>query len=182
MTRPVLRRSILVGAPLLLSGAAAVAAAAAGADDDRPPLPPDARADRILVVKSRHEMTLLRGDTTLRSYVVALGRGGPAPKQREGDLLVPEGRYTIAGRNPRSLFHLALRISYPEPRDVAAARARGEPPGSDIMIHGLPNGMGWLGTLHRRTDWTAGCIAVTDAEIEEIWRVVADGTAIEIVP
>jgi murein L,D-transpeptidase YafK len=177
--RTLCRRAALIGAPLFLTGAAAVAAASA--DEERPPLPQDSRADRILVVKSRHEMTLFSADTELRTYMVALARGGPAPKRREGDLLVPEGRYTIAGRNARSLFHLALRISYPEPRDVAAARTRGEPPGSDIMIHGLPNGMRLLGALHRRVDWTAGCIAVTDAEIEEIWRVVPDRTPIEIV-
>ena len=174
------RRSIILGVPLLLGGAAALAAARAD-EDQAPPLPPDARADRILVAKARHEMVLLRGDAVLRTYTVALARGGLAPKRREGDLLVPEGRYTIAGRNSRSLFHLALRISYPEPRDVAAARARGEPPGGDIMIHGLPNGMGWFGALHRQVDWTAGCIAVTNAEMDEIWRVVPDRTSIEIV-
>jgi murein L,D-transpeptidase YafK len=181
LMRSLSRRIAILGAPLIL-GAAATITVAAHADDDAPPrLPADARADRILVVKSRHELTLFSGEAVLRRYQVALSHGGPGPKRREGDLLVPEGPYTIAGRNPHSLFHLALRISYPEPRDIAAARARGEPPGGDIMIHGLPNGLGWFGALHRRTDWTAGCIAVTDAEIEEIWRVVPDRTPIEIV-
>ncbi len=181
---PIWRRSIIAGVLPLLAGVAAGAGAVAAArpEDEPAPLPPGTRADRILVVKSRRAMTLFRSGAELRTYDVALARGGMAPKRREGDALVPEGRYTISGRNPRSAFHLALRISYPEPRDVAAARARGEPPGGDIMIHGLPNGLGWLGALHRRADWTAGCIAVTDAEIEEIWRVVPDATPIEIVP
>ena len=148
-------------------------------------LAPPARAaevDRILVEKARHVMTLMKGDQIVRTYQVALGRGGLEPKRREGDLRVPEGVYSIAGRNPKSAYHLALRISYPEPRDVEAAKAHGLDPGSDIMIHGLRNGLGWIGALHRLTDWTAGCIAVTDLEMDEIWRLVADGTPIEIRP
>jgi murein L,D-transpeptidase YafK len=178
--RTLSRRLAILGAPLAVAAAGAITVAAHADDDPPPPLPADARADRILLVKQRHELTLFRADAVLRRYTVALSRGGPGPKRREGDLLVPEGPYTIAGRNARSLFHRALRISYPEPRDIAAARARGEPPGGDIMIHGLPNGLGWFGAVHRQYDWTAGCIAVTDAEIEEIWRVVPDHTPIEI--
>jgi L,D-transpeptidase catalytic domain len=97
-------------------------------------------ADRIVIEKAQHRMTLWQGETLLRTYTVALGTGGLAPKTREGDGRVPEGRFHIVGRNPHSAFHLALRIDYPRPQDVAAARARGEPPGGDIMIHGLPNG------------------------------------------
>ncbi|HEV7371436.1 L,D-transpeptidase family protein [Arenibaculum sp.] len=145
-------------------------------------LPPGVQADRIVVRKARREMTLWRGGEPFKTYEVALGQGEPGPKRREGDNRTPEGIYRISGRNPNSAYHLSLRISYPEPRDVAAAQARGEPPGSDIMIHGIRNGFGWLGTLHRQLDWTAGCIAVTNAEIEEIWRAVPDGTPIEILP
>ena len=151
-------------------------------DDARPPLPSGARADRILVEKSARRMTLFQGGAVLRVYHVALGRGGPAPKRREGDNRVPEGTYSIDSRNPRSAFHLSLRISYPSAEDRAAAAARGEPPGGDIMIHGIRNGFGWIGTLHRRFDWTQGCVAVTDAEMDEIWRLVANGTLIEITP
>ena len=114
------------------------------------------------------------------TFSVALGAGGLGPKVQQGDERVPEGRYLIAGRNPKSAFHLSLRIGYPTPAQVEAARARGIDPGGDIMIHGLPNGQGWLGSQHLRSDWTAGCIAVTNEEIEWLWRAVPDGTPIEI--
>lgn len=145
-------------------------------------LPAGTTADKIVVEKSRHMMTLYKDGESLRAYQISLGRGGLDPKGREGDNLTPEGLYRINGRNERSAFHLALRISYPETRDVEAAREKGQSPGSDIMIHGIRNGLGWLDTLHRQLDWTAGCVAVTNREIEEIWRVVPDGTPIEIKP
>jgi murein L,D-transpeptidase YafK len=142
----------------------------------------DAAADWIVVRKARREMLLYRQGEPFRRYTVAIGSGGPGPKRREGDKRTPEGLYRIDGRNPDSAYHLSLRIDYPGPHDVAAAEARGEPPGSDIMIHGLPNGLGMFPALFRRRNWTDGCIAVTNAEIEEIWRLVPDGTPIEIVP
>jgi murein L,D-transpeptidase YafK len=103
-------------------------------------------------------------------------------KQREGDGRTPEGRYAIDFKNPRSRFHLALRISYPDASDRDSARRRGVPPGGDIMIHGLPNGLGWLGKYHLWRDWTDGCIAVTNGQIEEIWASVDVGTPVEIRP
>jgi murein L,D-transpeptidase YafK len=90
--------------------------------------------------------------------------------------------YRIAGRNPHSAFHLALRVGYPTPGQRQHAQLLGVDPGGDIMIHGIHNGLGWLGSLQRRMDWTKGCIAVTDPEIEEIWRAVPDGTPIVIRP
>ena len=149
-----------------------------------PPPPPTIplRADRIVVHKAEHRMTLFRGDVPVKSYAVALGRGGLAPKQRQGDRRTPEGRYRIVGRNPHSEFHRSLRLSYPEPHEIAAARARGDRPGGDIMIHGLRPRLAWIGALHRRDDWTDGCIAVTNEEIDEIWDAVADGTPVEILP
>ena len=146
------------------------------------PLPPRTKVDRIEVHKTRHELVLIADERPIRTYRVALGGGGPGPKLQEGDRKTPEGRYRINGRNPNSAFHLSLRISYPEPHEVKAARARGVSPGGDIMIHGLPNGSGWIGERHLLADWTAGCIAVTNAEIEEIWRVVKNDTPIEIFP
>jgi murein L,D-transpeptidase YafK len=92
----------------------------------------------------------------------------------------PEGLYTIDYRNPKSDYHLALHVSYPGPEDVRRAASRGVSPGCDIMIHGLPNGFAALGALHRQKDWTAGCIALTDEEIEELWRITPDGVPIEI--
>ena len=146
------------------------------------PLAPDAAADRIVVFKSDRRMTLLSGGRPLKTYTIALGFGEPGAKSREGDGRTPEGRYYITGRNPDSAYHLSLRISYPDAQDIAAARALGVAPGGDIMIHGMRNGLGWLGPLAQSRDWTAGCIAVTNTEIEEIWHAVADGTPIEILP
>ena len=127
-------------------------------------------------------MTLYSDGLPIRTYEIALGFGEPGAKTREGDGRTPEGRYTISGRNPQSDYHLSLRISYPEPRDIAVAEALGVPPGGDVMIHGTRNGWGWFGAAARSIDWTAGCIAVTNDEIEEIWGAVPDGTPIEILP
>lgn len=152
----------------------------AGQEAPPPRLPTNARADAIVIDKTAHTMTLYQEGQALRTYAVSLGSGGLEAKQREGDKRTPEGTYRIDSRNPRSSYHLSLHISYPDAQDVAAAQARGENAGSDIMIHGLRNGLGWFGTLHRKFDWTAGCIAVTNQEIEEIWRVVADNAVVEI--
>jgi murein L,D-transpeptidase YafK len=146
------------------------------------PLPRDGVADRLLVEKSARRLTLLRGNKTLKTYRVALGRAPIGAKEYEGDQRTPEGIYSIDFHKPDSDYHLALHISYPEQHDIDRAAAQGLSAGSDIMIHGLPNGRGWLGAFHRRSDWTAGCIAVTDFEIEEIYRAVPDGTSIEIRP
>ena len=140
----------------------------------------DGSADRIVVNKQAHTLTLFQQGKILKTYRVALGRGGPGQKSRAGDNRVPEGVYRIVGRNPHSAFHRALRVGYPTPEQVRDAQARGVDPGGDIMVHGIKNGLGWLGSLQQRVDWTKGCIAVTDGEIDEIWRLVLDGTPIEI--
>lgn len=146
-----------------------------------PPLPPAAQADRILVLKSARRLLLYRGEHLLREYRVALGFQPTGAKEREGDGKTPEGRYLIDYRNPRSGYHLSLHISYPSEAQQEQARRQGVSAGGMIMIHGLRNGWWrWLGPCHRLRDWTAGCIAVTNAEIEEIWRLVPDGTPIEI--
>jgi murein L,D-transpeptidase YafK len=136
--------------------------------------------DRIIVDKSARRMKLLKDGRVIRTYRIALGRGGRGPKQRSGDNKVPEGTYRIVGRNGDSAYHLSLRIDYPTERQIRQAREEGYDPGGDIMIHGIRNGLGWIGALHQRVDWTQGCIAVTNAEIEEIWRLVPDRTIIEI--
>jgi murein L,D-transpeptidase YafK len=146
------------------------------------PLPHDAVADRVVVEKSARRLTLLKNGSTLKTYRVALGRAPDGAKEYEGDQRTPEGAYTIDFHKPDSDYHLALHVSYPEQRDVDRAAAQGLSAGSDIMIHGLPNGRGWIGRFHRRNDWTAGCVAVTDFEIEEIYRAVPDGTPIELRP
>jgi len=137
-------------------------------------------ADRIVINKAKRELLLLRGGTVIRTYLVALGRNPIGAKQRQGDGKTPEGSYTISGRNAQSAYHRSLRISYPNATDREQARTQGAKPGGDIMIHGLPNGMGAVGAAHRQVDWTEGCIAVTNAEIEEIWKLVPDRTPVQI--
>jgi lipoprotein-anchoring transpeptidase ErfK/SrfK len=145
-------------------------------------LPPIGSADWILVEKKSRRLTLFRDNKPLKSYDIALGRQPDGPKRFQGDNKTPEGRYRIASRKKNSDFHRALHISYPSPEDAAFAAKQNRSAGGDIMIHGLPNGMGSMGRLHLLRDWTAGCIAVTNAEIEELWRAVPDGTPIEIRP
>ncbi len=134
------------------------------------------RADRVVVHKSRREMLVLRGESILRTYRVWLGPNPFGHKEREGDGRTPEGCYVIDWRNPRSRYHLSLHISYPNREDEESARRRGVAPGGDIMIHGLKDGH------DPGRDWTQGCIAVNDQDMEEIWNLVPDGTAIEIRP
>ena len=132
---------------------------------------------RVVVNKGRREMLLLSGESVVRTYRIALGRDPVGHKMQEGDGRTPEGRYTIDRRNPRSAYHLSLHISYPNEQDRERAGVLGVDPGGDIMIHGLPNEGGT-----REGDWTRGCIAVTDAEMDEIWDLVPDGTPVEIGP
>jgi len=147
-----------------------------------PRLPAAAKADAVVVLKAQRRLLLLHGEETEKVYAIALGRTPHGHKFREGDGRTPEGTYRVDSRNRRSRFHLALHISYPNESDRRRAAAAGVSPGGDIMIHGLPNGLGWVGKLHRLVDWTDGCIAVTDDEVEEIWRAVDDGTPIHILP
>ena len=146
------------------------------------PLPLGTTIDRIIVEKAARKLSIFANGKNLKSYRVALGRNPVGPKRQEGDMKTPEGIYTIDSRNPQSDFHLALHISYPSEEDITRATDRGVPAGFDIMIHGLRNGLGWIGAFHRWQDWTAGCIALTDEEIEELWRVTPDGTPVELRP
>jgi len=146
------------------------------------PLPVGTTIDRILVEKSVRQLSIFRDGNQIKTYRIALGRSPAGAKREEGDMKTPEGLYKIDSRNPQSSFHLALHISYPSDEDGKRAAARTVSAGSDIMIHGIQNGRGWMGVFHRWKDWTAGCIAVTDDEIEELWRVTPDGTTIEIRP
>jgi len=140
------------------------------------------KADSILILKHDHLLELFAGDKVIRTYKVALGSGGLAPKDRQGDGRTPEGHYVIDSRNAHSAYHKALHVSYPNADDRKRAARLGVNPGGEIMIHGLPNGRGWIGSGHRAMDWTLGCIAVTDQEIDEIWNLVPVGTPVEIRP
>jgi murein L,D-transpeptidase YafK len=138
--------------------------------------------DLIVVDKSRRVMTLWTGKKPFRTYRIALGGNPVGDKEQEGDSRTPEGRYIIDGKNPGSSFHLSLRISYPNTKDRTEAARRGVSPGGAIMIHGTP---GYLGTLRSTgviNDWTAGCIAVSNEEVEEIYKNVRIGTPIVIKP
>src|SRR6266436_2719770 len=144
--------------------------------------PPIKRADRIVVEKSARTMKLMLGTEVLKTYKVALSREPVGAKEREGDHRVPEGLYVIDSKNSHSRFHLALHISYPNATDREKARKLGVKPGGDIEIHGLGSKYGWVGSLQRQVDWTDGCIAVTNPEIDEIWPLVPVGTPLEIRP
>jgi murein L,D-transpeptidase YafK len=139
-------------------------------------------ADSILILKKDHLLELLSADKIIRTYHVALGTGGLAPKEQEGDARTPEGHYVIDSRNAQSHYYKALHLSYPNASDRERAAKMGVAPGGAIMIHGLPNGRGAIGPAHRLYDWTLGCIAVTDAEIDEIWTMAPVGTPVEIRP
>ena len=156
----------------------------AARNDSVTTLPPFGRvsADSIVVEKSRHRLSLYYRGLLMRSYLVALGQQPKGDKVRKGDNKTPEGMFRIEARNPQSRYHRALKISYPDAAHIARAHAIGVQPGGDIMIHGLPARQAWVGAAHRDFDWTEGCIAVTNKEIEEIWSVVPVGTPIQIKP
>jgi len=143
------------------------------------PVPP---VDKVMVNKSERTMWLLSGGEPVREYRISLGREPKGHKLSAGDNRTPEGRYYLNGRNPDSDFHKSLRISYPNERDRYKAESWGLDPGNNIMIHGLPNDAGDMAFAYEGLDWTNGCIAVTNEEIEEIWHLVGDNTPILIKP
>lgn len=148
--------------------------------DPSPAVANDARATFILVDKSDRTLTLYDGGTVLKTYTgLQLGDAPIGHKQFEGDERTPEGRYVIDTRNPDSAYHLSLRISYPNAQDRAFAGEQGRSPGGDIFLHGQPNA---LPAGRVPGDWTDGCIAFSNQEIEELWGAIADGTPIEIRP
>jgi murein L,D-transpeptidase YafK len=138
--------------------------------------------DRILILKSAHTMSLMHGSEILKTYKVALSTVPAGAKEHSGDHKVPEGIYIVDRKNPQSRFHLALHVSYPNVADRARAGKLGVDPGGNIEIHGLEKKYASLGALHRAYDWTDGCIAVTNAEIEEIYPQIRVGTPVEIRP
>jgi len=139
-------------------------------------------ADKIRIEKKERRLTLISKGKVLKTYKIALGGNPIGPKERQGDNKTPEGTYVIDSRNRGSRYHLSLHISYPSEKDKKRSKQLGVSPGGDIMIHGIKNGFSWVGDLHAEVDWTKGCIAVTDEEIEEIDKLVPNGTAVEIRP
>jgi len=138
--------------------------------------------DRIRIEKSTRRLMLISQGEVLKSYKIALGGNPIGPKERQGDNKTPEGTYVIDARNRESRFHLSLHISYPNERDKKRAKELGVSPGGDIMIHGIKNGFSRVGDAHTGVDWTKGCIAVTDQEIDEIDKLAPNGTIVEIRP
>lgn len=139
-------------------------------------------ADRVLVRKSERKLYLMQGANVLRSYKVALGLSPEGHKGREGDFRTPEGHYQLIERNPDSDFFLSIRISYPNATDKKRARQKGHAPGGSIMIHGQPNIPSRSQEYYRRTDWTNGCIAVSNSDMVDIWLMTRRNTPIDILP
>jgi murein L,D-transpeptidase YafK len=139
-------------------------------------------ADLVLVDKSERKLYLLKAGRVLREFDVALGLVPEGAKQREGDFKTPEGKYTLDARNPNSDYFLSIHVSYPDESDRARARAQGVDPGGQIMIHGLPNEPKYDLRRYRETDWTDGCIAVSNSDMIDIWLMTGESTPIEIRP
>lgn len=139
-------------------------------------------ADRVVVRKAERRLLLMRGDRVLRSFDVALGLSPTGHKQREGDFRTPEGNYRLAGRNPNSDFFLAIQVNYPGPEDLRRASEEGVNPGGLIMIHGQPNRPSKPLEYYQTRDWTNGCIAVSNADMVDIWLMTPDNTPIQILP
>lgn len=143
---------------------------------------PQQKADYVLVKKTESRLYLMNSGKVIKDFHVVFGANPQGHKQQEGDKRTPEGRYTLDFKKNDSAYYKAIRISYPNKKDILHAKERGQKPGGQIMIHGQKNGRAWLAPFSRFFNWTDGCIAVTDAEIEEIWSAVDVGTPIEIHP
>jgi murein L,D-transpeptidase YafK len=169
-------------AALVLSLAALVRADSVPETAGRPAFDRIPTADRVLVHKGERRLYLMRGESILRTYKIALGLNPVGHKERSGDFRTPEGKYRLTRRNPRSDFFLSIQVSYPNGDDVRRARSNGWDAGGSIMIHGLPNQLKHAPTYYESRDWTDGCIAVTNSDMVEIWMLVSDNAPIEILP
>ena len=145
-------------------------------------LPENTIISKIVVEKSNHQLYLIKNGVAIKKYAIVLGKNPIGHKTKKGDSKTPEGIYFIDYKNPNSSYHLSLHISYPNSTDKKLALENSLDPGGMIMIHGIKNGLGFIGRLHRMFDWTDGCIAVTNHEIEEIFIVTPVGVTIEIKP
>lgn len=145
-------------------------------------LPADTKIDKLVVIKSKRAMEAYSNGRVIKTYRISLGQNPLGDKVSEGDKRTPEGEYTINAKNRKSAFHKNLGVSYPNQTDLHEARERGVDAGGNIKIHGLKNGIGFIGKFHRLLNWTAGCIAVTDEEMDELYKKVEIGTPIIIKP
>ena len=138
--------------------------------------------DLVRVNKTDKKMYLLDENKIVKEYKVVFGANPKGHKEKEGDEKTPEGKYILDYKKEDSAFYKAIHISYPNENDIAKAKEKGVEPGGLIMIHGQKNGFGWLSWLSQNFNWTNGCIAVTNKEMDEIWNLVKVGTPIEILP
>ena len=138
--------------------------------------------DQIKIIKSERKLFTYSKGKLLKSYQIALGENPIGQKLKEGDGKTTEGYYEVIAKNPKSAYHLSLKISYPNPKQIEEAKKLSRNPGGDIMIHGIKNGLGFIGKYHSLVDWTQGCIAVSNREIEEIYNLVLIGAKVEILP
>ncbi len=145
-------------------------------------LPAGIQIDSLVVYKSKRQLLAYANGHPVKTYAISLGRQPVGAKEFEGDKKTPEGIYFISSKNPKSGYHKNLGISYPDKNDIEKAKLLGKATGGDVKIHGLRNGTGFIGRFHRWNDWTLGCIAVTNREIDELYNAVEIGTKIEIKP
>lgn len=145
-------------------------------------IPTDKPVTGIEVYKGRHALLVKTDDRVLARYPISLGRNPTGDKVCRGDMKTPEGAYVLDWKNPGSAFYKAFHIFYPNKEDKKVGAGVGCDPGGNIMIHGITNGFGPVGRFHRFLDWTQGCIAVTDQEMDQLWRTVPAGTPIVIYP
>ncbi len=157
------------------------AIAAQSTSENKQAVPTSIIIDKVFVDKSARTLQLLSDSKVIKSYHIALGGNPVGHKQQQGDKRTPTGSYTLDYKNEKSKFYRSIHVSYPNAADKARAKSRGVSPGGDIMIHGQKNGFGHLAAVNQQRDWTDGCIAVTDHEMDEIMDVVALGIPIEIV-
>lgn len=136
----------------------------------------------VRVFKADNNLQLLANEKTVREFHVVFGANPKGHKMREGDERTPEGWYTLDFKNPNSAFYKSIHISYPNTQDIALAKARGVKPGGQVMIHGQKNGLGWLAFISQRFNWTNGCVALSNADMDTVWALVKEGTPIEILP
>ena len=147
-----------------------------------PTLQIEGKISKILVIKFKRKLVIYQGDSILKTYEISMGRHPIGKKEIKGDQKTPEGSYKIIRKSSFSLFYKNFKISYPNDADIENAKRLKKQAGGDIMIHGMRNGFGFIGKFHRFIDWTSGCIALTDKEMDELYDHVEIGTPIEILP
>ena len=180
-TRGLLTAVVLATVAIISSSASAAMASTKNSLNNTDAIPKNVIIDKVFVDKSKRILQLLSDNKVIKTYHVALGGNPTGHKQKQGDSRTPVGSYNLDYKNEKSKFYRSIHVSYPNAADKAFAKKLGVSPGGDIMIHGQKNGFGALDPVTQKLDWTEGCIAVTNDEIDEIMAAVKVGTAIEII-